>query len=109
MSTFEWLAVAVVTVISSARVTRLVTVDTLPPIKWLREKYEDKTDGSGWQKLTMCGYCFSFWATLVVLLWGWFVSWDGTDGTVWWLINGVLAASYLAAIVMRFDGDEADN
>jgi predicted benzoate:H+ symporter BenE len=37
-----------------------------------------------------------------VLLWGWFTEFD----TVWWLINGSLGAAYLAAIMVRFDGDD---
>lgn len=105
MSTFEWVAVAIVTVLSSARLTRLATVDKFPPIKWLREKYENKTDGTDWQMLTLCGYCFSFWATALVLLTGYLSGWQGTWGTVWWLVNGTFGASYAAAVFMAYDGD----
>lgn len=105
MSEFEWVAIAIVTILSAARITRLVTVDKFPPIKWLRTKYEDWTDPSDWQWLTMCGYCFSFWATLGVVLSGWLSDWH----TAWWVINSILAASYAAAIVMAFDGDPGDN
>lgn len=105
MTDFQWVAVAIVTVLSSARLTRLVTVDTFPPVKAVRDWFEEKTDGSGWQTLTMCGYCFSFWATLLVVLTGWASDWH----TAWWLVNGVLAASYAAAVFMAFDGDKADD
>lgn len=101
MSTFEWVAVAVITVMSSARLTRLATFDLFPPVKWLRDKYADWTDGSDWQLLAFCGYCASFWLTGAVLLWGWLTDWQ----TAWWLLNGTLAASYAAAIVMTLDQD----
>lgn len=81
MTDFQWVAVAIVTALSSARLTRLVTVDTFPPVKAVRDWFEEKTDGSGWQILTMCGYCFSFWATLLVVLTGWASDWP----TAWWL------------------------
>jgi hypothetical protein len=102
---FYWIAVAVVTILSSARLTRLVTWDHFPPIEWARNKYADKTDGSGWQLLAFCGYCFSFWATGAVVLAGWLSGWH----EAWWLVNGILGGSYLAAIVMVHDGDEGDS
>lgn len=100
-----WAAVALVTITSAARITRLVTVDKFPPIKWARDKFEDATDGSGWQMLTLCGYCFSFWAALAVVLSGYYSDWH----ELWWLINGTFGASYLAAILMAFDGDTNDD
>ena len=45
MNTFDWIAVAVVTVLSSARLTRLATFDSFPPVRWLRDKYGEWTDG----------------------------------------------------------------
>lgn len=103
MSAFEWVAVALVVITSSARLTRLLTYDHFPPIEWLRNKYADATDGSTWQLLAYCAYCMSFWATLVVLLSGYYSNWD----EVWWLVNGILGASYLAAILMINDGDDS--
>lgn len=106
---FFWIAVAVVTILSSARLTRLATFDKFPPVKWARDRYigwTDKTDRRrGWQLLAMCGYCFSFWTTLAVVLAGWLSDWH----EAWWIVNGILGASYLAAIVMTFDGDEGDS
>ncbi len=102
MSEFELVAIAVVTVLSSARLTRLATVDKFPPVKWFRDRYEKATEDSGWDLLTMCGYCFSFWATAVVVAAGYLSEFH----EVWWLVNGTLAASYAAAIVMANDGDE---
>lgn len=114
-----WVAVSLVVVLSSARLTRLATFDVFPPIKWVRDKYEKLTAGSDWQMLALCGYCASFWVTLVVVLWARQAGvleqtpttqgvWDGSMSgeSVWWLVNGVFAASYLAAIVMANDGDD---
>jgi hypothetical protein len=96
-----WIAVAIITITSSARITRLLTIDKFPPIQWARDKFEDATDGSNWQLLTMCGYCMSVWTTTGVVLWGWFTGWN----LYWWIVNAILGAAYLAAILVRFDGD----
>lgn len=112
---FYWLAVAIVTIISSARLTRLATFDKFPPIQWARDKYADVTDGTGWQLVAFCGYCFSFWATTLVVLTagacGVFEPSDemGLPETAWWTVNSILAGSYLAAVFMAHDGDEGDD
>jgi hypothetical protein len=99
---FVWVAIAAVTIASAARVTRLLTFDHFPVVKWLRTKYANWTDGSDWQLLAFCGYCASFWVTLVIVLWGLLTDWQ----PAWWFVNGVLGASYLAAILMARDGDD---
>lgn len=111
-STMYWIAVAIITVIASARLTRLAVYDHFPPVMWLRNKYLDATDGSGWQLLGLCGYCSSFWATLVVVVWadlsGVFEGWTGDPNiwaSAWWFLMGTLAASYLAASFVANDGD----
>lgn len=107
-SEFYWVAVALVTVTSAARLTRLATVDKFPPVVWVRDRYAALTDRPrlvGWQLLMFCGYCFSFWVTLGVGLWGWLAEWN----EAWWLANGVLGGSYLAAILMAHDGDINDD
>jgi hypothetical protein len=105
---FHWIAVAAVTVLSAARLTRLATVDKFPPSVWVRDKYADFTDKTprriGWQLLLYCGYCFSFWATLLVVLAGWLSEWH----EAWWVVNCIFGGSYLAAIVMAHDGDDGD-
>jgi hypothetical protein len=115
---FYWLAVVLTTVVSAARLTRLATVDKFPPVKWLRTKYEDATDGSDWQWLTMCGYCFSFWATAFVFVWGLLsgvyspthvLIFDGSWSGWWWVVNSLLAMSYLAAMTMAHDGSTGED
>lgn len=116
MDEFYWIAVAVVTVVSSSRITRLLTWDKFPPIKAVRDWYGNKTDGSGWDILAYCGYCMSFWVTLAIIEWGWLAGvFDNTSrGSdtathIWWYTNAIFAASYLAAILMANDGDEGDD
>lgn len=108
MTVFEWIAVAVVVVLSSARLTRLATYDPFPPVRWLRDLYGDWTDSHSWSRswalLAYCGYCASFWITLAVVLSGYFSDWH----VVWWLVNAVFGGSYVAAIVMVHDGDPED-
>lgn len=105
MSEFEWVAVALVVILSSARITRLSIYDKFPPVQWVRDKFIDATDGTGWQLLAFCPYCASFWVTLVVVLSGWLSDWH----TAWWLVNGAFGASYLAAMVMVHDGEAEED
>lgn len=104
MTEFEWVAVALVTIASAARITRLLTFDHFPPVKWLRTKYVVRTDGSDWQMLALCGYCASFWVAAAVVAWGVLTDFQ----PAWWIVNGVFAASYLAAILMSYDGDDSE-
>lgn len=104
---FFWLAVATVTIISSSRITRLLTFDDFPPIRWFRNTYADIMDKHtltrGWVRLLFCPWCFSFYPTLAIVLWGYFTDFQ----PAWWLVNGAFAASYLAAIFMVNDTDDS--
>lgn len=119
-NTLYWIAVAAVTILSSARLTRLAVYDDFPPVEWVRRKYERATFDTGWALLAKCGFCASFWITLVVVLAGYFSHVYGAGDQplgggaprffaflVWWLLNGTLAASYLAASYVARDGDES--
>lgn len=118
---FYWVAVAIVTVLSAARLTRLAVADDFPPVKFFRDRaYNllDKTDRRRqWQILTWCSYCAAFWLTLIVVVWadlsGVFDGYQVRAGEdlplwqqAWWFFNGALGASYLASIIVRFDGDD---
>lgn len=105
MNPLEWIAATIVIVLSSARITRLLTYDKFPPIWWLRTKYEDLTDGSGWQRIAYCPYCMSFWVTAAVLLSGYYTDWH----RAWWLTNAVFGLSYVSAMIMVHDGDDEDD
>lgn len=118
MTPFEWVAVAVVASLSTARINRLFVWDVYPPVAWLRDKWDEWTglrdskgelqrDSEGnvlgnWTPLMHCGYCFGMYAAIPVLLTGWLSGWH----TAWWIVNGWLALSYVGAIIMAFDGDD---
>jgi hypothetical protein len=112
---FYWVAVVAVTIVSAARLTRLATVDKFPPVKAIRDWYEEKTDGSGWQWLTLCGYCFSFWATLPIMVWGDLAGVYRTpidtslSAQAWWAFNLLFFTTYLAAMVMARDGSSPED
>lgn len=105
MTDFQWVAMAVVTALSVGRISRLVTWDQFPPSVWFRMKFADVVPES-WGLLVNCGYCFAVWAAFGVVGWGYWSDWDGFWGTLWWIVNGSLAAAYVGAIVMVNDGDE---
>lgn len=112
MHEFYLIAVVLVTIVSSARLTRLAVYDDLPPVAWVRARFEVRTEGSDWQLLAKCGFCMSFWVTLGVVVWGLLAHVYGHPPNhsihtqVWWIVNGILAASYLAAMTIARDGDK---
>lgn len=84
---------------ASLRLTRLVTTDTLgrhalrPIEDWL---YDHVPQRHWWTiSLTTCSHCIGFWITgLTVLSW-WFSSLDTGPLTVWRLVAGTFALSYI--------------
>lgn len=106
LSGLAWwqLALAVVvTVISAARITRLITFDTFPPVVKFRIWWDKRTRNSLWNSLFHCLWCFGFWATALVVgsffltflaVW---IAW------AWWLLFGTLALSYLVSQYVYFD------
>lgn len=102
MSNFEWIAAAVIAVLSSARITRLIIWDKYPPSAWVRSKWDALTNDGEWSVLVHCGYCTAPYVALFTIGSGYLSDWH----LGWWLFNGWLAASYLAAIVVAYDGDD---
>lgn len=99
------LIVAVVFVVASARVTRLIVADTLPPIIKMRIWYEDHTSG-GWETLMRCPWCTSFWVVALNGLAGWLAhSVGGALWTVWFAVNIAFAAAYVAGWLVFHDED----
>lgn len=104
-SEFFWIAVAIVSTMSSARITRLITWDKFPPAVRIRIWWDDVTNDGPWSLLAHCGYCFGLWAAGFVVLTGYLSDWHAA----WWLFNGWLSAGYGAAIVMANDGDDGED
>jgi hypothetical protein len=100
---FIWTAIAVITVLSAGRITRLITWDALPTSAWIRMKWDDLTEQYGdWNLLFHCPWCMSFWVTLGIVLWGYFTNFHEW----WWLVNGIFAAAYVAPMIVVRDGDD---
>lgn len=96
---FVVVVAAIVGVLGTARLTRLIVADSYPPSVWLRIKWDTLTHDGPWSKLVHCAYCASpyiaapnlAWAVLSDLHWS------------WWIFNGWLAASYVASLVVFWD------
>jgi hypothetical protein len=90
-------AAAVVGVLAAARLTRLIVYEAFPPAVWLRTRLAGR---GRWRDLVGCHYCTAPYVTAVVLGAGWAVGWS-----LWWWVPTVwLAASYVAAMVVSWDG-----
>jgi hypothetical protein len=88
-------AAVVVGVLSTARLTRLITEDTWPPVVWLRMKWDAITDHGPWYDLVDCPWCAAPWLVAPNLVLA-----VVTDlHPAWWIINGWLAASLVTSWV----------
>lgn len=100
----------VIAVVSVARMARLLTHDTWPPVEWARPRVAAKL-GPKWSDLVICPFCLAPWLmagqvawfsllypgqgqTSDAFLWGWLIP------NLWW------AASYVSAIVVAYDQPE---
>lgn len=92
----------IVGVVSTARITRLITWDVYPPMAWLRAQWIKLTNNGSWAVLANCQYCASPYVAAGVGAWGYFTNLQ----PAWWFINGTLAVAYAAAILVSADGDE---
>lgn len=96
------LAAVIIGTLSAARLTRLLTQDTFPPAVWFRIKWDNLTEGSGWNTLFHCHWCLAPWMTLPVGLWGWLSNLH----TSWWVFNAWLAVAYVASMIVERDEKE---
>lgn len=103
MTDLHYFAAAVLATVSAARITRLITWDSFPPMIAIRNLWNRLTENSGWNILFHCPWCMSFWVTLGVLGAGWGSDWH----PIWWFVNAAFALSYLAAMIVVRDGDDA--
>lgn len=104
MSAFAWVCAAIITVLSAARLIRLAIWDKYPPMIWIRVRWAVLTKEGPWEELLKCGYCFAIYPTTAIVLWGYLTDWQ----SAWWITNGILAAAYLAPMVVTFDGELVD-
>jgi hypothetical protein len=101
MSEFLMVVAAFIGVGSAARVTRLITQDTYPPVVWLRTWWAGVTNDGPWEKLVTCPWCAAPYITAIILTWGLLTNFQ----PAWWIVNGWLCAAYLAAMWVIRDGE----
>lgn len=99
--TVAFFLAVVVGVLGSARFVRLITADKYPPVVRLRIWWADHTKEEGWEPLLNCPWCFAPYVVglnlaLAILT---------HTHPIWWLVNGWLAASYVASWVVFHDED----
>lgn len=101
---------AIVTgVLGVARLTRIVVYDEFPPSVWLRTTVESVLSQRGpyvrlWSKIVTCWWCLAPWVALACILW-WMLLiplWIGF-AYIWWAWWGMLAAGYVATMVIVRD------
>lgn len=100
MTPGEWVAAVLVGVISVARTARLLIHDEFPPVEWLRAHFVALFPAdSKWSKVAECQFCLTPY--LAAGMFGW--AWLSDTNTWWWVINGIWAGSYVAAILVAYD------
>jgi len=92
-------AAASVGVVAAARLTRLVTKDHWPPMAFVRRKYVEATEGTEWSVLAECPFCVAPYVVAADLAWALRSDLD----KAWWVVNGWLAASYAASLIVVRD------
>jgi hypothetical protein len=93
------LAAALIAILGTARLTRLFSEDSYPPVLWLRQKWIGRFNHSGWSELAICPFCQAPYLSIITIAWGWATDLHWT----WWFFYGWLSLSYLAAIVVARD------
>lgn len=103
MPPYEWHIAVIVGVVSVARTARLLLFDAFPPMVWLRVRILAMfPEDSSWSKIAECPFCLTPYLAAGMLGWAWLSDLNSW----WWVINGVWAASYLAAILVAYDQPE---
>lgn len=78
---------------ATIRLTRLLTLDTFPPVVWLRLRVMARFGSeSSWYELVTCPWCMSFWAALAMLLFALFAG----GSLVFLIITSALVFSLVA-------------
>lgn len=98
----EIVAAVIVGILSAARLTRLLVDDSWPPSAWARDRWRVLVRDGKWSDLVDCAFCAAPYFTAGVLataLWSDLAQW-------WWIINGWLAASYIASMIVVRDTPE---
>jgi hypothetical protein len=99
----DWVLATIVGVLSVARTARLLIYDDFPPMVWLRVRFLSLfAEDNKWSKIAECQYCVTPYLAAGMLGWAWISDLN----VAWWVINGIWAGSYVAAIVVSYDQPE---
>jgi hypothetical protein len=101
MTPFTMVAASLIGIVSVARTVRLLIYDEFPPVEWLRVRLIALL-GDTWGKVLTCPFCLAPYLATGLALWAW---WSDLN-TFWWVVNGVWAASYVAAVIVAYDEPE---
>jgi len=101
VSPYREVVTAIIAVVASARLTRLIVEDEYPPSVWIRIQWDRLTRDGPWSKLAHCGWCASPYVAALVLGLGYFLDWP----TWWYVVTAWLAASYAAGWINFHDED----
>lgn len=94
---WAWL---LIDVLAAARLTRLMTRDSLPYAKRIRDTVLIRWGESPWSELVVCPWCFGFWAAVLAVLGRLVVP------AVWSPLALALAGSMLIGLLLtRVDAD----
>lgn len=91
--------VTVVTILAVARVTRLITTDTIldPPRSWLLRRLQSER----LKYLIVCDWCMSIWVAAAITP----IAWHHSH-TPWYLIPATaLAASHMTGLLAQHGGE----
>ena len=98
---FLYVAAALVGVLSSGRLVRLLVNDDFPPAVKTRMIWDKVTKDGDWSKIVHCGWCASPYISAMILAWAVLSHLHWT----WWVFNGWMAGSYVASWIVFHDED----
>lgn len=85
--------------LAAYRLTRLITHDSLPPVKRMREYVLDRWGDNPWSELADCPWCMGFWVSVGVTILA-----STPADTVWRWVAVPLAMSAIIGLIANRDG-----
>lgn len=90
---------AIVYVLAAARLTRLITHDSLPPIQRMRDHVLNRWGHNPWSELVVCPWCMGIWVSI-----GTVVIVSTPAATVYRWVAVPLAMSMIVGMIANRDG-----
>lgn len=100
------ISLAIIFILSTARMARFLTYDDFPPMEWLRTKVVGVLPDK-WAGVMVCPFCIAPYLVAVNIAWFLALYHHGDTFLWWWLLPNLWwGASYAAAIVVAYDMPE---